>query len=104
MWIHLRTYTSYKGSFKAIVYKNSNAIFVIVTSINDVIYGTTDFANMNDILPIRLAWSCSSITGNNGTSGQLIINNQEVIVQATDKTKRKLEHSFMGQIITTYSL
>ena len=104
MWVHILTKTSHRGSFKAIVYKNSNAVWVIINSYSDVKYGTTDFVNLNDILPIRLSWSCSSITGNFGTAGQLIINNQEVVVQCTDSVKGALVHSFMGQIITTYSL
>ena len=102
-WIHIKTYTSYRGSFKAFVYKNSNAVWIIVSSLKDVIYGTTDFANMNDLLPMKLSWSCSSITGNNGTAGQLSVENQEIVVNATDRSNN-LSHSFMGQLITTYSL
>lgn len=89
---------SEKGTFRANVGKISNMLIITISSTgkSDLKYLESDYAT---ITSFRVSDSRSSITGNNGSAGQLTIVNNRVKIIGTDSTKN-LSHSFMGQIIT----
>ena len=89
---------SEKGSYKAFIGKISNLLVITILSTGkmDLKHLETDYVTIQGF---KVKNSRSSITGNNGSAGQLIIENNRIGVVATEATK-SLTHSFMGQIIT----
>lgn len=89
---------SEKGAYIARIGKISNILIVTILSTGkmDLNYLEADYVAIQNF---KVKDSCSSITGNKGSAGQLAIENNRIKVVATDETKR-LFHSFMGQIIT----
>ena len=89
---------SEKGAYIARIGKISNILIVTILSTGkmDLNYLEADYVAIQNF---KVKDSFSSITGNKGSAGQLIIENNRIKVVATDETKR-LSHSFMGQIIT----
>ena len=89
---------SEKGAYIALIGKISNILIVTILSTGkmDLNYLESDYVAIQNF---KVKDSFSSITGNKGSAGQLIIENNRIKVVATDETKR-LFHSFMGQIIT----
>lgn len=89
---------SEKGAYIARIGKISNILIVTILSTGerDLNYLESDYVAIQNF---KVKDSFSSITGNKGSAGQLIIENNRIKVVATDETKR-LFHSFMGQIIT----
>ena len=89
---------SEKRAYIARIGKISNILIVTILSTGerDLNYLETDYVAIQNF---KVKDSYSSITGNKGSAGQLVIENNRIKVVATDETKRLL-HSFMGQIIT----
>ena len=89
---------SEKGAYIARIGKISNILIVTILSTGkmDLNYLEADYVAIQNF---KVKDSYSSITGNKGSAGQLVIENNRIKVVATDETKR-LFHSFMGQIIT----
>ena len=89
---------SEKGTYTAHVAKISNLLIITIVSTgkSDLKYFEADYITVQNF---KVNDSRSSITGNNGSAGQLIIENNRIRVVGTDPTK-SLTHSFMGQIIT----
>ena len=89
---------SEKGAYIARIGRISNILIVTILSTGerDLNYLESDYVAIQNF---KVKDSFSSITGNKGSAGQLIIENNRIKVVATDETKR-LFHSFMGQIIT----
>ena len=89
---------SEKRIYIAHIGKISNILIVTISSTGerDLNYLESDYVAIQNF---KVKDSSSSITGNKGSAGQLIIVNNRIKVVATDETK-KLTHSFMGQIIT----
>ena len=89
---------SQKGTYTAHVAKISNLLIITIVSTgkSDLKYLEADYVTIQDF---NVNNSRSSITGNNGSAGQLTIENNKIKVVGTDPTK-SLTHSFMGQIIT----
>lgn len=89
---------SEKRAYIARIGKISNILIVTILSTGerDLNYLETDYVAIQNF---KVKDSYSSITGNKGSAGQLVIENNRIKVIATDETKR-LSHSFMGQIIT----
>ena len=89
---------SEKGAYIARIGKISNILIVTILSTGkmDLNYLEADYVAIQNF---KVKDSFSSITGNKGSAGQLVIENNRIKVVATDETKR-LSHSFMGQIIT----
>ena len=89
---------SEKGTYIARIGKISNILIVTISSTGkrDLNYLEPDYVAIQNF---KVKDSFSSITGNKGSAGQLVIENNRIKVVATDETKR-LIHSFMGQIIT----
>ncbi|WP_339071930.1 hypothetical protein [Fusobacterium animalis] len=78
--------------------KISNLLIITIVSTgkSDLKYFEADYITVQNF---KVNDSRSSITGNNGSAGQLIIENNRIKVIGTDPTK-SLTHSFMGQVIT----
>ena len=89
---------SEKRAYIARIGKISNILIVTILSTGerDLNYLEPDYVAIQNF---KVKDSYSSITGNKGSAGQLVIENNRIKVIATDETKR-LFHSFMGQIIT----
>ena len=89
---------SEKGMYTAHMVKISNLLIIAISSTGkgDLKYFEADHITIQNF---KVNDSRSSITGNNGSAGQLIIENNRIRVVGTDPTK-SLTHSFMGQIIT----
>ena len=89
---------SEKRAYIARIGKISNILIVTILSTGerDLNYLEPDYVAIQNF---KVKDSHSSITGNKGSAGQLVIENNRIKVIATDETKR-LSHSFMGQIIT----
>nr|DAT89509.1 MAG TPA: hypothetical protein [Caudoviricetes sp.] len=89
---------SEKRAYIARIGKISNILIVTILSTGerDLNYLEPDYVAIQNF---KVKDSYSSITGNKGSAGQLVIENNRIKVIATDETKR-LSHSFMGQIIT----
>ena len=89
---------SEKGAYIARIGKISNILIVTILSTGkmDLNYLEADYVAIQNF---KVKDSYSSITGNKGSAGQLVLENNRIKVVATDETKR-LFHSFMGQIIT----
>ena len=89
---------SEKGTYIARIGKISNILIVTILSTGerDLNYLESDYVAIQNF---KVKDSYSSITGNKGSAGQLVIENNRIKVIATEETKRLL-HSFMGQIIT----
>ena len=89
---------SEKGMYTAHIVKISNLLIIAISSTGkgDLKYFEADHITIQNF---KVNDSRSSITGNNGSAGQLIIENNRIRVVGTDPTK-SLTHSFMGQIIT----
>ena len=89
---------SEKGMYTAHMLKISNLLIIAISSTGkgDLKYFEADHITIQNF---KVNDSRSSITGNNGSTGQLIIENNRIRVVGTDPTK-SLTHSFMGQIIT----
>ena len=89
---------SEKGTYIARIGKISNILIVTISSTGkrDLNYLEPDYVAIQNF---KVKDSYSSITGNKGSAGQLVLENNRIKVVATDETKR-LIHSFMGQIIT----
>ena len=89
---------SEKRVYIARIGKISNILIVTILSTGerDLNYLEPDYVAIQNF---KVKDSYSSITGNKGSAGQLVIENNRIKVIATDETKR-LSHSFMGQIIT----
>ena len=89
---------SEKGMYTAHMVKISNLLIIAISSTGkgDLKYFEADHITIQNF---KVNDSRSSITGNNGSTGQLIIENNRIRVVGTDPTK-SLTHSFMGQIIT----
>lgn len=89
---------SEKRAYIAHIGKISNILIVTILSTGerDLNYLEPDYVAIQNF---KVKDSYSSITGNKGSAGQLVIENNRIKVIATDETKR-LSHSFMGQIIT----
>lgn len=89
---------SEKRAYIARIGKISNILIVTILSTGerDLNYLEPDYVAIQNF---KVKDSHSSITGNKGSAGQLVIENNRIKVIATDETKR-LFHSFMGQIIT----
>lgn len=88
---------SEKGAYIARIGKISNILIVTILSTGkmDLNYLEADYVAIQNF---KVKDSYSSITGNKGSAGQLVLENNRIKVVATDETKR-LFHSFMGQII-----
>ena len=89
---------SEKRAYIAHIGKISNILIVTILSTGEreLNYLEHDYVAIKNF---NVKDSYSSITGNKGSVGQLIIENNRIKVIATDEIKR-LSHSFMGQIIT----
>ena len=89
---------SEKRAYIARIGKISNILIVTILSTGerDLNYLEPDYVAIQNF---KVKDSYSSITGNKGSAGQLVIENNRIKVIATEETKRLL-HSFMGQIIT----
>ena len=89
---------SEKRAYIARIGKISNILIVTILSTGerDLNYLEPDYVAIQNF---KVKDSYSSITGNKGSAGQLVIENNRIKVVTTDETKR-LSHSFMGQIIT----
>ena len=89
---------SEKRAYIAHIGKISNILIITILSTGerDLNYLEPDYVAIQNF---KVKDSYSSITGNKGSAGQLVIENNRIKVIATDETKR-LSHSFMGQIIT----
>ena len=89
---------SEKRAYIARIGKISNILIVTILSTGerDLNYLEPDYVAIQNF---KVKDSYSSITGNKGSAGQLVIENNRIKVIATEETKR-LSHSFMGQIIT----
>ena len=89
---------SEKRAYTAHIGKISNILIITILSTGekDLNYLEPDYVAIQNF---KVKDSYSSITGNKGSVGQLVIENNRIKVIATDETKR-LIHSFMGQIIT----
>ena len=89
---------SEKRAYIARIGKISNILIITILSTGekDLNYLEPDYVAIQNF---KVKDSYSSITGNKGSAGQLVIENNRIKVIATEETKR-LMHSFMGQIIT----
>ena len=85
-----RTYIAYIGKISNIL-----IVTILSTGERDLNYLESDYVAIQNF---KVKNSLSSITGNKGSAGQLVIENNRIKVVATDETKG-LNHSFMGQII-----
>jgi ribose-phosphate pyrophospho kinase len=85
-----RTYIAYIGKISNIL-----IVTILSTGERDLNYLESDYVAIQNF---KVKDSYSSITGNKGSVGQLVIENNRIKVVATDE-KKGLNHSFMGQII-----
>jgi len=85
-----------ENKLRATIFKQNKLVVVTVAS-NGLELGYLKSATLN--IPFKVYDVRGAVTGNNGTAGQIEINNNILKITATDQVKG-LSHSFMAILVT----